>query len=128
MAKIEAQERGLFDVVMPNQDGFIAETSSANIFWLKNDEIYTPAKNCDIVSGTTRARLLELLPKKIRGIKLRQVRARISVLKNCDAIFLTNAANGVIVIDELILKGAAKKLEKKFADKIAQIFEDDLRN
>ena len=55
--KISANEQNIFDCIMLSQKNFISETSSANIFWIKNGKIYTPSKACDIVLGCVRKKL-----------------------------------------------------------------------
>lgn len=111
LAKIEAEEKKYFDCVMLSKDGFVAETSSANIFWVKNGVIYTPQESCDIVLGCLRERLLE-----DKSLKIKKVKAKISALKNADEIFLTNSAFLILSVDEFL----NKKLRKEFAKKIRQ--------
>lgn len=125
LAKIEAHESGFFDVVMLNGDGFIAESSAANIFWIKNGVIFTPQEDCDILLGTTRKRLLQLLAKN-KNFKIKQVKTKIAALKNCDEIFLTNAALGVLPVDEIVFSGKVKKLQQKISKEIAKILKSDL--
>jgi aminodeoxychorismate lyase len=110
MAKIEAEEQGVFDCVMLSSDGFVAETSSANIFWVKNDQIYTPDESCGMVQGCARERVL-----KSSKIEIKKVRAKISDLENADEIFLTNSAFLVIPVDEFL----GKKLQTKWSKKLA---------
>ena len=106
LAKIEAVENKLFDCVMLSPQKFIAETSSANIFWVKNGRIFTSPKSCGIVCGTTRSLILKNSPAKIF-----EKAAKISALKNADEIFLTNAASSVLSVDEFL----GRKLQKNFA-------------
>lgn len=105
LTKIEAQEKNLFDGVMLSPKKFIAETSSANIFWVKQGKIFTAAKSCGIVNGTVRQRLLKISP-----VKIFEVEAKISALKNADEIFLTNAAFSLLPVDEFL----GRKLQKNF--------------
>lgn len=112
LTKIEAQEKNLFDCVMLSSKKFIAETSSANIFWIKNGKIFTAAKSCGIVSGTLRSRLLKISP-----VKIFEVEARISALKNADEIFLTNAAWQVLSVDEFL----GRKLQKNFGQQLLKL-------
>ncbi len=106
LSKIEAQEKKCFDCVMLSSKKFVAETSSANIFWVKNGKIFTAAKSCGIVNGTVRQRLLKISP-----VKIFEVAAKISALKNADEIFLTNASFSLLPVDEFL----GRKLQKNFA-------------
>ncbi|NBV06936.1 MAG: hypothetical protein EBS06_06870 [Proteobacteria bacterium] len=112
LAKIEAQEKNLFDCVLLSSKKFIAETASANIFWVKNNKVFTSAKSCGILAGTARELIL-----KLSKIKIIETEKKISALKNADEIFLTNATFLVISVDEFL----GRKLEKKFATQFLKI-------
>lgn len=112
LTKIEAQEKNLFDCVMLSPKKFIAETSSTNIFWVKNGKIFTAAKSCGIIAGTVRAQLLKISP-----VKIFEVEAKISALKNADEIFLTNAAFQILSVDEFL----GRKLQKKFGPQFLKL-------
>ncbi len=108
LAKIEAEEQKSFDAVMFSDKNFVAETSSANIFWVKSGVIYTPHESCGIVLGCVRERLL-----KTPEFKIKKVKAKISALKNADEIFLTNSAYLVIAVDEFLGRKKVKNFSKK---------------
>ncbi len=110
ITKINAFKENLFDSIMFSENNFISETSSANIFWVKNKKIYTPSKACGILAGTIREKLLKISPKKIY-----QVKARINSLKNAEEIFLTNSAFFIIPVDNLVINGKKIKLEKNIS-------------
>lgn len=111
LGKIEAQQQNLFDCVLLSQQKFIAETSSANIFWIKNGKVFTAKKSCGIVAGTIREKLLKISP-----VKIFEVEAKISALKNADEIFLTNAAFGVILVDKFLGKNLQKNFGQQFLE------------
>ncbi len=114
--KIAATEKNLFDLVMLSQENFISETSSANIFWVKNNKIFTPKKSCNIVEGITRQKLLKL-------VKISEVKAKINELKNADEIFLTNSASLAILVDEFM----GKKLSKSVGTEILKLLQNDAK-
>lgn len=117
LTKIEANEKKLFDLVMLSEKKFIGETSSANIFWVKNNKIFTAAKSCGILVGNVRARLLKISP-----LGINEVEAKISALKNADEIFLTNSSFLVLSVDEFL----GKKLSKNWGDKFLKILQNDV--
>lgn len=127
LVKIEAQENKFFDNIILSQKNFISETSSANIFWIKNGKIYTPDKSCDALNGTIRQRLLKISP-----IKINEVKAKISTLENADEIFLSNTGFLILPVDELTLikkgKKITKKLQKNFGKEFLKLLEDDVKN
>ncbi|MDX2082752.1 MAG: aminotransferase class IV [Rickettsiales bacterium] len=117
LAKIEAQEKNLFDNVMLSEKKFIGETSSANIFWVKNGKIFTAKKSGGIIFGTVCQRLIKISPQKIYLVD-----AKISALKKADEIFLTNSAFGILSVDEFL----GRKLSKNLANNLKEILEKDI--
>ncbi|HWC53726.1 MAG TPA: branched-chain-amino-acid transaminase [Chitinophagaceae bacterium] len=75
----EAKDNGFDEALMLDTDGFVAESSGANIFYEKDGVLYTPPKG-NILTGITRATVIELcdelnipvveklfLPEEMRG-------------------------------------------------------------
>ncbi len=128
IAKIAASKAQNFDDIMLNNDDFIAETSSANIFWLKNNQLYTPDLSCDILLGTTRQKIIDLWLAE-NGKKVKEVKDKISVLKEADEVFLTNASCGVVLVDKIIYTGAnAIKYQSQISSQIKEMLKCDIKN
>ncbi len=121
LAKIEARKKGFFDDIMLNQQGFIGESSSSNLFFVKNNKIYTPSLKCDILGGTVRKKILEKFPMKIS-----QIEFKLSKLKNVDEIFLTNSNLLVLGVDEIIISKKKIALKKEISNKILKFLENDV--
>ena len=117
--KISAQEQKFFDCVMLTQENFISETSSANIFWVKNEEIFTPSNSCDILLGTIRAKLLSN-----KNLKIKKVKMKISELKKADEIFLTNTSFLALSVNEF----AGRKLKNKIGKEILEWLKSDVKS
>lgn len=117
LAKIAANEKNFFDCVMLSPQKFIAETSSANIFWVKNGKVFTPAKACGILLGCVRKKLLKIAPQKIKIKK-----AKISALKNADEIFLTNSSFLLLPVDEFL----GQKLQKNLGNQLLKLLQNDV--
>jgi branched-chain amino acid aminotransferase len=94
IAKIEAEELNLFDVILLNEKEKISETSSSNIFWVKNEQIYTPSLECGIVAGTIRQKIID-------NFDVIEGEFKISELSNIDEIFITNVNILVLKIDKI---------------------------
>src|SRR5260370_15341757 len=62
-AVAEAVKEGFDEVVMLNDRGEGAESTSANIFAVKNEKILTPALNSVCLQGVTRVILIEIAPE-----------------------------------------------------------------
>jgi len=116
LVKLEAVENNCFDGVVLNDKNQICETSSANIFWIKDNILYTPHPDCGCLLGTIREKVLELSP-----IKIKLVKTKIADLLNADEAFITNIAIGVLAIDQIVNKKfTVKKYSKIFSDFLNQ--------
>lgn len=112
LAKMEAASQNCFDAILLNDKNQICETSSANIFWVKDDILYTPHHDCGCLFGTIREKILQL-----SSMKTKLVKAKLKDLLNADEVFLTNVAIGVLAVDKI----ANKEFKNK---KYSQIFGD----
>ncbi len=97
LARMEAADNGCFDALMMNARGEICETSSANIFWCKNDVWYTPDLSCGVLAGSTRAALLRLL-----GDKAKETTATLAEITHADAVVICNVAWGVVAVNRIL--------------------------
>lgn len=117
LTKIEASENNHFDAIITNHNDDICETSSANLFWVKNQEIFTPKQSPHMVLGTKRQKLLDISPFKIT-----EITAKVTELESADEIFLTNSS--------FLLKPAThfqnRALKRDISDKLLTIFHEDL--
>jgi len=109
LAKIFAHENNFFDAIMLDEKGYICETSSANIFWIKDQIIYTPNDNCNMVRGTIRGALLEL-----KDLKIKCGKYKISALKNADEVFITNSTYLILSIDKIAFRNKKETIEVKY--------------
>ncbi len=87
LARWEAIESDCYDALLLTVDGYISETSSGNIFWIKDEHIYTPSEDCDILPGTVRSAIKRLSPWQIHEGKYRT-----PDLEKADHVFITNVA------------------------------------
>jgi branched-chain amino acid aminotransferase len=60
LAKLEAINAGADDAVMLDDRGFVAETTSTNIFMVRDGVIATPPPTTGILPGITRAFVMRL--------------------------------------------------------------------
>ena len=93
MAGLYAQEKGIDDCIVLNAHNNLCDTSKANIFLIKNKEIYTPALHQGCVNGVMRRFLIEEL--KARQFTVYQKDLTKQDLIDADEVFLTNALFGI---------------------------------
>ena len=53
------ENQGLFEVLLVDRGGRITEGSRSNVFFVKNDRLFTP-KGGDVLSGITRRKIISL--------------------------------------------------------------------
>ena len=89
----EAQARDFDEAVMLNERGEIVSATMANIFWLKDGTVHTPALSTGAMAGITRAAVIGLAGKQfipvIEGVY------ELADLTDADEIFLTSASLAV---------------------------------
>ena len=89
----EAQARDFDEAVMLNERGEIVSATMANIFWVKDGTLHTPALSTGALAGVTRGAVTELAAKQfipvIEGVY------ELVDLTEADEIFLTSASYGV---------------------------------
>ena len=96
LARAEAEEADADDALMLNTNGEVAETSSANLFWIYRDTVYTTPTGRGALPGITRAVVLELcqalnLPTNKRVIKPES-------LRKSDGLFLSLSSLGIVPV------------------------------
>jgi branched-chain amino acid aminotransferase len=93
MAELFAREKGLDDALVLNGDNHICDSSKANIFLIKGDDILTPALHQGCVSGVMRRFLINEL--KEMGYHVKQQEVSEEDLRQAEEVFLTNAIRGI---------------------------------
>jgi branched-subunit amino acid aminotransferase/4-amino-4-deoxychorismate lyase len=68
MANKERQDRGMDEVILLSPNGYISEAGSSNIFWIKNQEYFTPSLSCNGISGIGRRMIIDQLRQAGKSI------------------------------------------------------------
>lgn len=97
MAKIWAKENNLDDALILNQNGNIIEAASSNIFWKKNNQVYTVPLSEGCIAGVSRDVFIENYSTKNLPI-IEQI-CTLNDLVNADEIYQCNASSGVCKIE-----------------------------
>ncbi len=88
LALDEAKKRGFDEALRLNEEGEITSAAMANVFWVKNEEIFTPSLETGCLAGTIREFLIE-------NFSILEVKLKINEIKNADEVFLTSAGIGI---------------------------------
>jgi len=99
LARIEALKHGADEAIMINSNGFVVEASAENIFFVKNDILYTPPISTGALEGITRDTVIEIgnqnkIPINIENISRDE-------LYYFDEAFLTGTASEIIPISKI---------------------------
>lgn len=90
LAGKEMEEKGWDEILLTDSKGNISETHIANVFWITNDELYTPNLSTGCIEGVMRNSLLELASDV--GISIKESLQPKEHLKKAQSIFSTNAS------------------------------------
>jgi branched-subunit amino acid aminotransferase/4-amino-4-deoxychorismate lyase len=96
MAWEEARGRDFDEAVVLNERGEVASAAMANLFWVRQGAVHTPALATGALAGTTRARVIELA----EGMAVPVVEgvSDLHALADADEIFLTSSGLGVALV------------------------------
>lgn len=87
------------DVIFEDMDGKIVEGSTFNIFWVKNEELYTPGNDTSILHGITRSRILKNA-EDLR-LKINFVAEPVQSIMEADEIFVSSSTKEVMPVGRL---------------------------
>jgi branched-chain amino acid aminotransferase len=90
----EARARGFQNALSLDQQGFVAETASTNVFLVRDGVVQTPAANGTFLDGITRQRVIALL--RGDGVAVQEASLTVADFAAADEIFLTGNANKVV--------------------------------
>lgn len=94
LEKQRAIEEGFNEALFLNTDGYIAESSSGNIFFIKDDKLYTPSVNCGLLNGILRQWVLN-------NFHVIEGNFTLEDIFNSQGAFLTNSIMGIMKIVDI---------------------------
>lgn len=100
MMKKESVDRGLDITVAFDDEGFLAESSTENVFWINQAGVVCHPPLNNILKGTTMTRLFDLLEKKNLMKTNRSEKSTIQDLMKTKALFVAGTTWDIIPISE----------------------------
>ncbi|PPA68559.1 aminodeoxychorismate lyase [Jeotgalibacillus proteolyticus] len=76
------------------KEGYVAEGITSNIFWIKEDTLYTPALETGILAGVTRSLVLSLARKS--GLQIEEGLYLKEQLMQAEEAFITNSIQEIV--------------------------------
>jgi branched-chain amino acid aminotransferase len=116
LTKIEAKKQDCYDNIIVNDQGLICETATANIFWVKNDKIYTNDDNCGMVLGCMRQKIIEE-----NFFNVNKTTAKITDLLDAQEVFLTNSIHGIIAVNSIKKDHFVKKYQNNLVTELKKL-------
>ncbi|MEI5983648.1 MULTISPECIES: branched-chain amino acid transaminase [Sphingobacterium] len=98
LATSDAIQKGFDEALLTDQDGFVAQASSENLFIEKDFKIYTPPLG-NIFPGITRETVIAIC--KSLGFEIIEKRLSVKDIYEADSAFLSGTAAGIIGIKQV---------------------------
>ena len=106
----EAHERGFDEIILFNEHDEVSECTSANIFAISGDHVWTPpVDSSGCLAGVTRAILLEKLD--VPGISITERTLTASELEESDQVFITSSTRDLLPVIEIDREPLSQKNE-----------------
>jgi branched-chain amino acid aminotransferase len=125
MAKWQARKNGYDEIIFTDEDGFITEAPTSNVFLVNQDDVLLTAPEEEVLYGITRKSILDIADNE--GIKTRVERIPLSELENAKEVFITSSSHlvcPVIKIDNSpVGRGGIGVLTDKLKQRFLKISE-----
>ncbi|WP_417841199.1 aminotransferase class IV [Terasakiella sp.] len=95
----EAVAKGADEALLLNTQGHIAEGSVSNIFFIKNNALYTPPIEDGCLPGVMRAHVLQTA--RTLGLNTHERSIGIGIIQTCNEAFLTNSLVGIRPVHQI---------------------------
>jgi len=111
----------IVDEILLHKDGVLNEGSKSNIFLVKQDKVYTPPLNQNILPGVTRNFIINLLKK--HNIEVFEEEISVESIYECEELWLTSSTKEiqpVAFIDDYQIP--TKKTEQLIWNRVLKLF------
>jgi branched-chain amino acid aminotransferase len=119
MAGIYKTQHKLDDVFLLNQNGFLCEAGSSNIFISYQNHLYTPALSEGCVEGVMRQVIITLA--KQAGIPVTEAQISPDILYEAEEVFLTNAVRGIQSVMGFGVRRYFNEVSKMLMDELNKV-------
>lgn len=116
MAGLYKQKFVFDDVLILNQEGYLCEALSSNVFVYYEKTLYTPAINQGCINGVMRRVVMDIAESE--GIPVIEAQINAEIMKKADEIFCTNAVQGI--------QWVMGYKQKRYFNKISRVLQEKL--
>jgi branched-chain amino acid aminotransferase len=110
MGALYAKQNQFNDCLVLNVHNRVCDSTIANVFWVKEGDIYTPPLTEGCIAGVMRGHLMVELLKM--GYNVYEKETDVQELRKADEIFLTNAIAGLRWVKEFMGKTYGNEMSK----------------
>ncbi len=125
----EAKQRGAQEGILLGINGFVAEGTTSNVFWVSDGEVYTPEER-GILPGVTRKYLLGILESE--RIRCHVGRFAPEEMASAEEVFITSSLRAVMPVVKLdgraIGEGRSGPVTERLADCYDRMVAESLRS
>ena len=119
MAGLFKAQGNLDEVFLLNQNGYLCEAGSSNVFVWYKSHLYTPALSEGCVEGVMRQVVIDIARKN--NIPVSEAQINPEILYEADEVFLTNASKGIQAVMGYGVKRYFNKLSKGLVDELNKL-------
>ncbi|MCT4563088.1 MAG: aminotransferase class IV [Maledivibacter sp.] len=121
---IELERRNAFEALLVNNDGQITEGSRSNLFFVKDEKLFTSPAH-EVLLGVTRSKIIELCSQS--SIDIIEQEISLDSISKYEGAFITGTSINVLPIKNI--DGIGFDLSKNdIINKIIEIYEKDKQN
>ncbi|MFV1996589.1 MAG: D-amino-acid transaminase [Acidiferrobacterales bacterium] len=124
----QAVEQGAAEAILLH-DNHVTEGAASNIFVVKDNTLYTPPKNEQILPGITRDLVVELA--NANNINCKEVSVSVDLLRDADEVWLTSSTKEVLPIVRIdsvaVGNGSPGPMHKQMTG-LYRSYKEDFRN
>jgi branched-chain amino acid aminotransferase len=122
-AKWAARRAGYDEILLVDDDGFVAEGPTSNVFWVDTEGTVCTPPELTVLLGITRLSILELA--KHDGIAAEETRVRPEELMAAREVFITGTTAGVWPVTSIdgqtVGSGESGPLTRQLRERFAQV-------
>jgi len=96
-----AKEAGVDDALMVNNDGFVTEGTTSNVWMVKNNILLTPPLSAGILDGLTRKTLLEMASCSKLPVKLIEENLTKKDFLDAEECFITSTTRNLVPVTSI---------------------------
>jgi len=122
LARLEARQSGYQDALLCNTRNYLTEATTANLFFVRDGVVCTPALACGALAGITRSIILTICRRKNLPVKEGQFPVR--YLGGASEVFLTNTLMGVMPVREVapVFQSRSFSFSQMFQEELNHLF------